>query len=50
MTIKETVLKSIEKLPAGAIREDIQERINFMAAYERVSVNLIKARGFLMKR
>ena len=45
MTIKETAIKSIEELPEDATWEDIQERINFMAAVRKGLRELDQRKG-----
>ena len=45
MTIKEMAIKSIEELPEDATREDIQERINFMAGVRKGLRELDQGKG-----
>jgi predicted transcriptional regulator len=45
MTSKEIVLKTIERLPEDASWEDIQERINFIAAVRKGLRELDEGKG-----
>jgi len=45
MTTKEIALKTIEQLPANASWEDIQERINFVAAVRKGLSELDEGKG-----
>lgn len=45
MTTKEIALKTIEQLPANASWEDIQERINFVAAIRKGLQELDDGKG-----
>ena len=45
MTTKEIALKTIEQLPANASWEDIQERINFVAAVRKGLRELDEGKG-----
>ena len=47
MTTKEIALKTIEQLPENASWEDIQERINFVAAVRKGLSELDKGKGIV---
>jgi len=50
MTSKEIALKTIECLPEDASWEDIQERINFIAAVRKGLSELDEGKGVLHNR
>lgn len=45
MTIKEIAMQTIKNLPEDVSREDIQERINFMAAIRKGLQELHEGKG-----
>jgi hypothetical protein len=47
MTEKEIVLETIRALPYDCSIEKIAERIEFMAAVQKVSINSTEAKAFL---
>ncbi|HZI61444.1 MAG TPA: hypothetical protein VFD62_12055 [Pyrinomonadaceae bacterium] len=47
MTEKEIVLQTIRALPDDCSLEEIAERIEFMAAVQKVSINSTEAKAFL---
>ncbi len=50
MTSKETAIKTIEQLPEDASWEDIQERINFIAAVRKGPRELDEGKGIAHNR
>jgi hypothetical protein len=50
MTEKEIVLETNRALPDDCTLDEIAERIRFMAAVQKVSMNSTHARAFLTKK
>jgi len=50
MTTKEIALRTIEQLPEDASREDIQERINFVAGVRKGLRELDEGKGISQEK